>query len=1038
MKRKLLMLVSSVMIMGIPMAASATQYDVAVSESISPVASPKQVQDISFIVTNVGEQPVESFLAGATQNGKKIVENRVFLDAPLKPGESVRVTLDTPVELEYGFTDKIEVYAQLTDVSDDDSSNNTLSYEVAMPWLQDFPYTWSDADAPTDFTWPDPWTFSPTAGTFYYFGTKPKLTSDITSGVFDMGDETEVRCSFVYNCTDVVDVTVLAWDGDTETELGQIRLPGNGKEYDEGVVFGKVSGLVQFKIRLSFPERPTSYVSVNLSNIDFMPAGGVDMSAKEILSPSINKIALGDKVNVSARFENVSASAIVNPVFCWSADGKEVKEAYVGVVASGQSVDYTFRQQLAPSLEGKSGIKVWCEVKGDTDASNNTLQSGEITYYAPMTFPYKTEFDTGNELWSIIDIAGKGWTWEFGTLDDGNNILGYHATYGTYDDIAISPAVALPTGKSRLSFYYSGLSGGTHLKVMYGKTPNVADMTEVLFDSEVDQNGWRQGYCLMDVKESGNYYFAFHLTGAHDQLLVDKLSIDNEEDMCIGQVSFDTSSGFNLSESKVSVALMNHGLSPQSGIEVAYFLDNGVPVKETVRETLNPGETIIHTFAKPVDISKAGETYRVTGQIITEVGSDRFNDISPSEPLYHYANQPIPYYFNFSDPFRSSQWKMSSSSSQAQWSIKLSDGDYMNTNGNYDGYGSIRFTNTGYDDNDAWAFSECMEIPAGTYELSYFYRTSPNWDMDAYRQNFRLMLGNAQTAESMTIEMSRHENILESGGYKKYNGTVTIPEDGKYYIGLHAFGSRRSGYIQFDALSLSPVSEPKTIPYEADFAHRADEWYHYNPGAWNTQWVYSEQSGAMVADRVSGGNESPDGMLVSPALFIKAGDKAELRFSYSLTGEPSNITFKMYVASVNNPDSFTLVKSCPMTDKIKEICYELEDTAADREVYIGFRTVHDYDPFLVSENAYTASLYSMSLKGKDIGISGPEADAKKMLRRAGDIITADDEAAVITVSDLTGRVVAYGTGSVSIAGLQGVHIVMVKSAEGKKAFKHIF
>lgn len=1003
--------------------ASATQYDVAVSRTLLPVSSPKQTQAVSFEITNVGEKPLESFLAGARKNGKKIGEDYITLDTPLQQNETMTVTLEETVELEYGFTDKIEVYAQLTDAIDDDASNNTVSYDVTMPWLMDFPYRWSDENASTDFIWPDPWTFNPDAGTFRYVGTKQNLTSDLTSGVFDLGEGRDVKCSLVYNCSDTVVITVLTDNGDEEAVLGEVQVPGNGGNYTECAVFGHASGFVQFKLRFSFPNNPKSYVVINLSNIEFSESG-IDMRATEILSPTVPNIALNGKIDIAARFDNLSAAAISNPVFCYSVGGKEVKETYEGTVESGRSIDYVFNTPLVPDTEGKHGIKVWCEVAGDTDPSNNELQSGEINFYAPMAFPYRTGFDSGNDLWTLIDGAGKGWVWQFGTLDDGNNILGYPASYGSYDAIAITPAVAVTQGRHRLSFYYSGISGGAHLKVMAGTEPDIDRMSEVLFDEDVDQNGWRQGYALFDAAETGNLYLAFHLTGGNDQVVVDNLSVDSDDDLCIGTVAFDAKSDFNLTGANVSVAVMNHGINPQSGIEVAYSLNDGTKVTETIAETINPGETVEHTFAAPVDISKSGETYQLTGYIVTEIGEDRFNDSAKSAPLYHYANCQIPYSFSFSDPFRVSQWRLDQTESAGQWSVKIAEGDYMNISGNYDDGGSLKFVNNGNNDNDAWAFSECIEIPAGTYELTYFYRTAPGWSTDAYRQNFRLMLGDRPEAAAMSLEMSRHEDVLESNGYRKYNGFVTVPEDGRYYIGVHAFGPRANGHIQLDALAIEPISEPEELPWEADFAAKADEWYHYNPGEWHIQWAYSEEQNAMVASRYTSIDTAPDGLLVSPKLLLKKGKKATLEFTYSLTGEPENITFNVYKASVNNPDAFTMIGSYSKSSQPTTVSYEFDAPEADTEVYIGFRTVHDYDIFTLTEKGYTAAIHSVNMltESGGSGVCGIDSDA---LRVEGGMLVANDAAAEINVYAVSGTLMAVGTGSVSVSGLKGVHIVTV-------------
>ena len=228
-----------------------------------------------------------------------------------------------------------------------------------------------------------------------------------------------------------------------------------------------------------------------------------------------------------------------------------------------------------------------------------------------MTFPYTTGFDTGNDLWTVYDGNNDGVIWGFDSSSSLGNIAYFPADALASNDWLISPAISMPKGRSRLSFYYSGGTRLTqHLRVLMGTEPSVDKMTEVLFDEDVKNNGWLNGYHVIDLDESGLRYFAFQTTGKSDQIIIDNIKIDQAEDLCIGSVDFKEKSGFAKTTSKVSLSYINHGVTPQKNITLRYWLNTAddpyAPTKapyaeETVADEVQPGETVTYTFEKEAD-----------------------------------------------------------------------------------------------------------------------------------------------------------------------------------------------------------------------------------------------------------------------------------------------------------------------------------------------------------------------------------------------------------------------------------------------------
>ena len=97
-------------------------------------------------------------------------------------------------------------------------------------------------------------------------------------------------------------------------------------------------------------------------------------------------------------------------------------------------------------------------------------------------------------------------------------------------------------------------------------------MTEVLWEQDVNNDFWESVGFAIDLPQSGNRYFAFHLTGGSDQVLISDFRIDDSEDLAVREVRFDSPDGFNLSASTVTIVVANQGLTAQSAIELSYNL----------------------------------------------------------------------------------------------------------------------------------------------------------------------------------------------------------------------------------------------------------------------------------------------------------------------------------------------------------------------------------------------------------------------------------------------------------------------------------
>lgn len=67
--------------------------------------------------------------------------------------------------------------------------------------------------------------------------------------------------------------------------------------------------------------------------------------------------------------------------------------------------------------------------------------------------------------------------------------------------------------------------------------------------------------------------------------------------------------------STVTVKVLNNGKDPMSGYKVAYSVNGGADVEQTVNETLQPGEEKVVTFIQTADFTEYGKSYELTGKV---------------------------------------------------------------------------------------------------------------------------------------------------------------------------------------------------------------------------------------------------------------------------------------------------------------------------------------------------------------------------------------------------------------------------------------
>ncbi|MDE7149989.1 MAG: choice-of-anchor J domain-containing protein, partial [Bacteroidales bacterium] len=266
------------------------------------------------------------------------------------------------------------------------------------------------------------------------------------------------------------------------------------------------------------------------------------------------------------------------------------------------------------------------------------------------------------EKWNVYDKDGDNKTWTYRTSEtasfptcDGNDESGFVSCVYNRDKrpenwLMTKLPLRMPEGKAYVAFYH-GIMGGypEHLKVYFGQS-DTPDMSEMTLIGEVrdDSVGWKFKVLPFDIKEAGDYYFAFVHCSEPDQfyLLLDNVEI-GEGDFTgtpnltvVRAVLPPSACGLGNAE-RVGVQIKNNGTAAIGKMALAYSVDGGVPVEKTITGTLDVGVSRIEYFDLHADFSEEGRDYevKVTGTVLESDGKEEseFDDNIAQGHVRHFV-----------------------------------------------------------------------------------------------------------------------------------------------------------------------------------------------------------------------------------------------------------------------------------------------------------------------------------------------------------------------------------------------------------------
>lgn len=261
-----------------------------------------------------------------------------------------------------------------------------------------------------------------------------------------------------------------------------------------------------------------------------------------------------------------------------------------------------------------------------TFASSALAQTADDS---PIQLPYKCTFESAEQLsreWSIVNNDDyMTWEWaEWPSSPDGttgvvscstNNVLGNN-------DWMISRPLTLEAGTNHVAFAVRGVraDGPEVIELCIGTSEDTGKM-KTLKSWTVKSKEWQQKAVNFEVEETGTYRLALRSLSKNGYTTyVDDFTADKGETVLTPELKLESIrlpySKCDYSEqTTIGVTISNTGNGPAKGITMAYTVNGGSKVTETLNDVtiLPDGETTIY-FKTPADMSAAG-TYTIEATV---------------------------------------------------------------------------------------------------------------------------------------------------------------------------------------------------------------------------------------------------------------------------------------------------------------------------------------------------------------------------------------------------------------------------------------
>ncbi len=275
--------------------------------------------------------------------------------------------------------------------------------------------------------------------------------------------------------------------------------------------------------------------------------------------------------------------------------------------------------------------------------------------------------------------------------------------------------------------------------------------------------------------------------------MIDDVTLFEPAAVDAGVTASTLSSGCLLSSTTpVTITINNYGGSSISNIPVSFSVNGGAAVNEVAPGPIAPNSSADYTFTATANLSTGASSSVNCSATMPGDANTANNSLSVTVDNFTPVNLSTAYVMDFEPADDLSAWAVYDANGDGvSWAPVASLA--------YSGTQAIRKAGSGSADDD-WMWSGCFNMSAGsTYQLDYWYR---QFDLQA-PCDLEVFLATSQDVATSTQAIA--SEVIDSI-YHLSSNTFTVPTNGNYYIGWHAFSAAGSSSIRVDLVTVSSAT----------------------------------------------------------------------------------------------------------------------------------------------------------------------------------------------------------------------------------------
>lgn len=402
----------------------------------------------------------------------------------------------------------------------------------------------------------------------------------------------------------------------------------------------------------------------------------VDLAITELIIPETSEL-LGSEETISIKVKNKGLEAVSSFTAQYSInEGTPIEETVNVTIEPQEEYTYTFTHKADLSAPGDHKIIADILVESDENTDNNSMEKS-IYHVVPQPLPYSNNFNSVEKfnLWRVENLNNDNRTWEFkegkdADEKDGGFARSYYSMSKDMDEnLVMKDPLMMEEGPHYINFRYTnGSKDMETLVVLYGTSREVSEMTviDTLEFTQSEDGSWHMGDYNIDIKQAGNYYFAFRACSkantyyiALDNVIIDTGSFNLSPDIAIDKVILPVSN-CNLDSAKVGAVVSNVGTADIRSFKMSYDV-NGETIFEQVFDSLLAGTADTLYFTQAFQLVEMDLDYKVTVKAfdLSSPGAKAEVDTSNNKAeaiVVKHSPRPLPFITDFSNPDEPLYW----------------------------------------------------------------------------------------------------------------------------------------------------------------------------------------------------------------------------------------------------------------------------------------------------------------------------------------------------------------------------------------------